>query len=184
MFPRCRIGQVSSVVGAATLLTLAGAPGAMGRGPRQLAFNQPLNTFDAAAVQRAKFGAGKKLQDPECLKVLTDFKDRDGRTLDQSLETWGLSAAAYLEGLPFRDGSSMQHCRKGSIAMVTSVGRPPVYICPAGVGVLNSRFAQVQAQSPSLAESMVIHEMLHTLGLGENPPSTFEITESVRRRCR
>jgi hypothetical protein len=31
---------------------------------------------------------------------------------------------------------------------------------------------------------MVIHEMLHTLGLGEDPPSSFEITERVRRRCR
>jgi hypothetical protein len=31
---------------------------------------------------------------------------------------------------------------------------------------------------------MVIHEMLHTLGLGENPPSTFEITARVRDRCR
>jgi hypothetical protein len=30
---------------------------------------------------------------------------------------------------------------------------------------------------------MVIHEMLHTLGLGENPPSTFEITERVKQRC-
>jgi hypothetical protein len=31
---------------------------------------------------------------------------------------------------------------------------------------------------------MVIHEMLHTLGLGENPPTTLEITERVRARCR
>jgi len=184
MSHRCTIGQVSSVLAAATLLTLAAAPGAIGAGSRQLAFNKLLNTFDAAAVQRAKSGAAKKLQDPECLRVLTDFKDREGRTLDQNLETWGLSAADYLERLPFRDGSSMPICRKRSIEMVTSVGLPPVYVCPAGVGALNSRFAQVQAQTPSLAESMVIHEMLHTLGLGENPPSTFEITERVGRRCR
>jgi hypothetical protein len=26
--------------------------------------------------------------------------------------------------------------------------------------------------------------MLHTLGLGENPPSSFEITQRVRDRCR
>ena len=180
----CKIGGVASVVAATALLTLAGAPEAIGAGPTQLSFNKALNRYDAAAVQRAKSGATKRLRDPECLRVLTDFKDHEGRALDQNLSTWGLSAADYLEGLPFRDGSSMAHCRKRSIEMVTSVGRPPVYVCPAGVGVLNSRFAQVQAQSPSLAESMVIHEMLHTLGLGENPPSTFEITESVRRRCR
>jgi hypothetical protein len=29
-----------------------------------------------------------------------------------------------------------------------------------------------------------IHEVLHTLGLGENPPSSGEITRTVRRFCR
>jgi hypothetical protein len=39
-------------------------------------------------------------------------------------------------------------------------------------------------ENPTLAEAMVIHEMLHTLGLGENPPTTFEITDRVMARCR
>ena len=39
-------------------------------------------------------------------------------------------------------------------------------------------------KNPTLAEAMVIHEMLHTLGLGENPPTTFEITDRVLSRCR
>ena len=30
---------------------------------------------------------------------------------------------------------------------------------------------------------MVIHEMLHTLGLGENPPAPSEITRRVNDRC-
>ncbi len=30
---------------------------------------------------------------------------------------------------------------------------------------------------------MVIHEMLHTLGLGENPPTSIEITQRVKGRC-
>jgi len=29
----------------------------------------------------------------------------------------------------------------------------------------------------------IIHEMLHTLGLGENPPSSREITQRVNERC-
>jgi hypothetical protein len=29
----------------------------------------------------------------------------------------------------------------------------------------------------------LIHEVLHTLGLGENPPSSAEITERVLRHC-
>jgi hypothetical protein len=33
------------------------------------------------------------------------------------------------------------------------------------------------------AEAILIHEILHTLGLGENPPSSAEITRQVWRRC-
>ena len=29
----------------------------------------------------------------------------------------------------------------------------------------------------------MIHEFLHTLGLGENPPTSQEITERVSNRC-
>jgi len=29
----------------------------------------------------------------------------------------------------------------------------------------------------------MIHEALHTLGLGENPPTSAEITERVLARC-
>jgi len=32
--------------------------------------------------------------------------------------------------------------------------------------------------------AVFIHEMLHTLGLGENPPSTQEITGRVLLQCR
>jgi len=48
----------------------------------------------------------------------------------------------------------------------------------------NDRVATGRDENPWLSEFMVIHEMLHTLGLGENPPSSFEITEQVMRRCR
>jgi hypothetical protein len=92
-------------------------------------------------VKRAKTGAAQRLRDSECLKLLTDFRDSDGRTLDRRLETWGISAG------------------------------------------LNSRFAKVQLERPSISEFMIIHEMLHRLGLSENPPTSFEITEQVSRRC-
>jgi len=44
-------------------------------------------------------------------------------------------------------------------------------------------FAEKQVRDPWTAENMVIHEMLHTLGLGENPPSSREITRRVNDRC-
>ena len=40
------------------------------------------------------------------------------------------------------------------------------------------------ATNPTYVEALVIHEMMHTLGLGENPPSSLEINARVLKRCR
>ena len=42
--------------------------------------------------------------------------------------------------------------------------------------------ARAKGGSGSLA-TVVIHEELHSLGLGENPPSSQEITRRVESRC-
>jgi hypothetical protein len=165
------------------LLALAPTRSAIGADARSV-FDRPLGAFDASAVERAKAGAARWLEKPECLKVLTEFTDGEGRTLDLTLETWGMSAVEYVLTLPFRDGAAIPRCRHARIELVTHVGLRQIYVCPVGVGALNSRFAQTQVQTPALAEAMVIHEMLHTLGLGENPPSSIEITQRVRTRCR
>jgi hypothetical protein len=165
------------------LLALTPTPSALGADTRS-AFDRPLGAFDAAVVARAKAGAARWLEDSECLKLLTEFTDAEGRPLDQTLAAWGMSAGEYVLALPFQDGSALAHCRNARIELVTHRGLRPVYVCPVGVGALNSRFARTQIQTPALAEAMVIHEMLHTLGLGENPPTSFEITERVRTRCR
>jgi hypothetical protein len=41
----------------------------------------------------------------------------------------------------------------------------------------------LQRSQPAAAANRAIHEMLHTLGLGENPPTTSEITRRVEMRC-
>jgi hypothetical protein len=87
-----------------------------------------------------------------------------------------MSAAEYVQTIPFIRGSSHRLCLRGNVALVTTPGFPRVHVC--------SPFAAIQVSEPGLAETMVIHEMLHTLGLGENPPSSLEITKSVQRRCR
>src|SRR5688500_5421567 len=88
--------------GPLTAFALLAAPtrSALGADP-QAAFNRPLEAFDAAAVERAKAGAARWLEQPACLKVLTDFRDGEGRTLDSVLETWGVSAPEYVLALPF-----------------------------------------------------------------------------------
>jgi hypothetical protein len=100
-----------------------------------------------------------------------------GRTLRAALEEWGTSPAGYLRLVPFLDGSERPLCRHGNVALVTEVGVRRVFVCTAV-------FSAHQLRNPGVAESMIIHEMLHTLGLGENPPSSIEITQRVESRCR
>lgn len=134
-----------------------------------------LTDWDAAAVDRAREGAARRLEEPECQRVLSDFTDAEGRTIQQNLETWGMSPAEYLEMIPFIDGSREQLCRHVRVALVAQVNVRRVVVCPT--------FADFQLRQPRLAESMIIHEVLHTLGLGENPPTSLEITQRVESRC-
>jgi len=67
-------------------------------------------------------------------------------------------------------------CRSGKSALVSVVGMRPVFVCPS--------FPRQAERDPWAAENWIIHEMLHTLGLGENPPSSREITQRVTELCR
>ena len=153
-------------------------------GREPISYDRPLNAYDRSVVQRVRARAAAKLDDPECGKVLTDFTDRGGRTLESNLRPLGVSASEYLLQIAFLDGSRLPACRTLEVIMATTRGAPRVFVCPAGGGKVMSRLSRMEFESWSLAEAMVIHEMLHTLGLGENPPSTFEITDRVRARCR
>jgi hypothetical protein len=153
-----------------------------GRGP--VNDDRPLGAYDRQVVERVRTRAAARLEDPACGKVLTDFKDRGGRTLESNLQPLGVSAPRYLLELSFVDGTRLPVCRNPAVMMAATPGVPRVFVCPEGVGRINSRLSRVEFKSGSLAEAMVIHEMLHTLGLGENPPTTLEITARVRERCR
>lgn len=135
-------------------------------------------------MTQARAGAVRRLQAEECQRVLTDFTDAQGRTLRESLQARGLSAPDYLRTIAFVDGSSDPVCRLDKVLLVTKALSQSVGVCPSDRYSGVSRFSQIQFQSPSFAEYTVIHEMLHTLGLGENPPSSGEITARVESRCR
>lgn len=49
--------------------------------------------------------------------------------------------------------------------------------------VCGSRFVRQVGRNPRHAEATLLHEALHSLGLGENPPSPDYITERVEARC-
>jgi hypothetical protein len=125
-----------------------------------------------------------KLRKAECQEVLADFTDAQGRTLRENLDARGLSAPDYLQTITFVDGAPTRSCRRGGwVLLMARPGSAFVGVCPMEGSPLTSRLAQVLHRNPSLAGAMIIHEMLHTLGLREDPPTSEEITRQVQVRC-
>jgi hypothetical protein len=135
----------------------------------------PLSSIHAKTLDRAREGAARKLEQPECQRLFEEFRDGEGRTLAQNLAKFERSPADYLRLIPFLDGASHSLCRGGNVFLFAGRGIPRVFVCQA--------FAKKQISDPFTAENIVIHEVLHTLGLGENPPSSQEITRRVNGRC-
>jgi hypothetical protein len=131
----------------------------------------------AGALQRVLDGARERLADPRCQQVLDDFRDGGGRPLRARLEQTGRTPEDYLTLIVFYDGRRHPRCRRKGTLAVTHVGSRIVYVCPEELYTKAIR-------NPVWAEATLIHEALHTLGLGENPPSSREITSQVIRRCR
>jgi hypothetical protein len=133
------------------------------------------NAMAVEALQQAGRAAAERLADPGCARIFSDFTDADGRTLQQRLDERGLSPAAQLQGVYFYDGAQRGGCRRQRALAFTEPGSHVVFVCP--------QFAWRQRQDPKLAPVILIHELLHTLGLGENPPSSEAISRHVRARC-
>ena len=127
----------------------------------------------ALDVSRAARDAVRRLQEPACQRVLDDFTDREGRPLRERL---GASTPeAYLARLVLRDGEIPRgsgRCASPGAAAFTADGAA-VFVCGTSFRTLG----------PGARANALIHEMLHTLGLRENPPSSAEITRRVAERC-
>jgi hypothetical protein len=136
---------------------------------------RPLPPYEARLVDFAREGAMRRLRGAECRALLDELHDREGRPLVARLETFGVPADLYLENVPFLDGTGRPLCGRGQSQLLTVSGVPRVIVCPS--------FLQTVERARVSAEVYVIHEMLHTLGLGENPPSSQEITRLVTRHC-
>ena len=129
-------------------------------------------------LERAVIEAARRIQHPECQRVLSEFADPSGVAISTKLAGLGLSAEKYLTAsLYFVDGTGEPQCdSRLHVAAFTQRGRRTVFICPP-LGF----DAAFSASGRSVA--VIIHEMLHSLGLGENPPSSRDITAAVVRRC-
>jgi len=133
------------------------------------------NAMAVEALTEAGRRAAERLAEPGCARVFSDFKDASGRTLQQRLDELGTSGAGHLQAIYFYDGAHRRACQRRRTLAGTELGSYVVHVCP--------QFVSNQRQDPDQASVTIIHELLHTLGLGENPPSSEEITRHVRARC-
>ena len=67
--------------------------------------------------------------------------------------------------------------REATTVMFTTPGSKVVFVC-------GRQLERMARQDRGYLSVLVIHEVLHTLGLGENPPSSNTITIRVANRCR
>jgi hypothetical protein len=134
------------------------------------------DTNTAAALQHVLDGAWKRLGGKRCQALFSEFTDGSGRPLQAVLDGLGHSAQSYLGLIIFYDGASEPWCSRNWTLALTTPGGRAVRVCPAQLR------KKAERNDPE-AEAVLIHEALHTLGLGENPPSSWEITKRVRELC-
>jgi len=161
---------------AAFILSAAlSAPSAIGAsGTTRVAHNYA-ERIGHAWVQRAIETAAARLALAECQKVFTDFVTADRVPLSRVLAELKTTPEDYLtQGIWFMEGDREPQCRGRDIAAFTEKGSRVIYVCSS----------RVTAQYITDGDLIVIHEMLHSLGLGENPPTSAQITKAVWARCR
>jgi hypothetical protein len=127
------------------------------------------------AVAQALRGAAQRLTREECQGLLDEFTDASGQPLRAALEAQAIGVEDYLGRVFFYDAPEVA-CQEQMLAGATAAGSRVVRVC-------GRRFARTVTESAHHAEAIVIHEMLHSLGLGENPPTSAHITSRVMERC-
>jgi len=120
--------------------------------------------------------AARRLSDSRCQDVLGDFTDGRGRTLEANLRETGQTLPAYLGYVLFYDGSTTEPCESERVLAWTNPGSRAVHVCW-------NQFSYWQRANVGYTATIVIHETLHTLGLGEGPPTSGAITAKVIARC-
>jgi len=168
------------------VLLLAGSAVSVGEGNPSAVLREGLasnvriaDPFRAAAVRKAVLGAFDSLGDGKCQGIFSDFRDASGQTLQEKLDALGETGQSYLKLVLFYEGSDQRAChssRGQDISAATATGSRVVFIC-------GGNFLQGRRPKPFYPEPLIIHGTLHSLGLGENPPTSDEITWRVFSRC-
>lgn len=127
-------------------------------------------------VHDALQGAIRRLALPACRDIVGDFSDEEGRPLTMNIATAGRTLGDFLADLYFVDGDDTPQCRGNDVvAAFTAPGSRVIHVC-------GERFTHFAANTKR-GEILLIHELLHALGVGENPPSSSYITQAVMNHC-
>jgi hypothetical protein len=143
---------------------------------RQVAVLLGFGSDSRFAVQAAVDGAAARLSRPGCQEVLADFADESGHSLRTRLLARGTSPVEAFAALRFVDSRRAPQCSTSSTLAFAQTGSPVIHVC-------GQQFVQRFMRNRRTAEIIVIHEFLHAIGLGENPPTSQAITAQVALRC-
>ncbi|HRY43019.1 MAG TPA: hypothetical protein P5164_03630 [Thermoanaerobaculia bacterium] len=166
-------GVSRSSLGAALLVALLPWTTTGADEPLRPEVDPRLGGYVAQVVSRAS----RRFAEPGCVSLLVRFEDvRTGRPLSETLRTSGETPASHFAKLRFCSGDERLQCRGRETWAFTGIGSDSVFVC-------RSRFTALAKKSEKAAANILVHEALHTLGLGENPPTSREITAAVHDHC-
>ncbi len=130
-----------------------------------------------AVVEMAALEAHRRLSDPQCREIFSDFRDASGRKLQEKLDSIGQTGQSYLGWIWFVDAHRQGRCGQDGVLAFTSPGSQVIYFC-------GERFTRsITRLGLGRLATTILHEELHSLGLGEDPPTSTEITRRVEFRC-
>lgn len=177
MVKRTRALTAATVVGAVVSLgrpAVAQVPAAAARGTG--GYHILLTGKARLMVKFALEGALRRLARPQCQQLFTDFADPAGHTLSNTLAALGQTPEEAMAALYFVEGDESIQCHSdGTRAAFTVPGIRVIHVC-------GTRFVDRFARRTA-GEILMIHELLHTLGLGEDPPTSAQITDAAWTRC-
>jgi hypothetical protein len=134
------------------------------------------DTYTRDAVVRALDAADEWLARPACQSLFQEFRDERGRLLSERLRDLSVTPQGYLELIVFHDGERSRTCTRDRVLAFTEPGSRVVYVC-------GRFFERASRRDLREVQSAIVHELLHSLGLQENPPPPAHITRRVRELC-
>jgi hypothetical protein len=125
-------------------------------------------------VERAVVDAADRLRGEECQRILTDFTDPSGRLLSEHPALLQMTPSDFVtRAVWFVGAANDRRCKGWGVAFVVP-GSRVIYVCDRRL---------VSPPSSARPELVIIHEVLHSLGLEEDPPTPAAIDRQINHRC-